>query len=110
MLPEGLWGMVNNAGLCTLGPVEWLSMKSIRRDPEVNVFGLIAATKAFLPLVRRGKGRYILFKSSAFSFGKLLALLFGNVGSISIQNYPLLHIIALIPFQTSLSIIFFVFK
>lgn len=64
-LAEGLWGLVNNAGLCTLGPVEWLPMKNFRRDPEVNVFGLIAATKAFLPLVRRGKGKYTLSVAGA---------------------------------------------
>ncbi|XP_063872657.1 D-beta-hydroxybutyrate dehydrogenase, mitochondrial-like isoform X2 [Scylla paramamosain] len=62
---EGLWGLVNNAGLCTLGPVEWLSLKNFKRDPEVNVFGLISATKAFLPLIRRGKGRVVSVASVA---------------------------------------------
>ncbi|KAK8393047.1 hypothetical protein O3P69_013235 [Scylla paramamosain] len=33
---EGLWGLVNNAGLCTLGPVEWLSLKNFKRDPEAR--------------------------------------------------------------------------
>ncbi|XP_050726882.1 D-beta-hydroxybutyrate dehydrogenase, mitochondrial-like [Eriocheir sinensis] len=67
LLPEGegLWGLVNNAGLCTLGPIEWLPMKNFRKDPEVNVFGLIAATKTFLPLVRRGKGRVVSVASVA---------------------------------------------
>ncbi|XP_069951308.1 D-beta-hydroxybutyrate dehydrogenase, mitochondrial isoform X2 [Cherax quadricarinatus] len=58
LLPEGegVWGLVNNAGVCTLGPVEWVSMEGFRKDPEVNVFGLVAATKTFLPLVRLAKG------------------------------------------------------
>ncbi|XP_042222815.1 uncharacterized protein LOC121867125 [Homarus americanus] len=67
LLPEGegLWGLVNNAGICTLGPIEWVSMKDFRRDPEVNVFGLIATTKTFLPLIRQGKGRVVSVASVA---------------------------------------------
>ncbi|XP_071552237.1 D-beta-hydroxybutyrate dehydrogenase, mitochondrial-like [Panulirus ornatus] len=67
LLPAGesLWGLVNNAGVCTLGPVEWVSMKGFRRDPEVNVFGLIASTKTFLPLIRQSKGRVVNVSSVA---------------------------------------------
>ncbi|XP_069951276.1 D-beta-hydroxybutyrate dehydrogenase, mitochondrial isoform X2 [Cherax quadricarinatus] len=67
LLPKGcgVWGLVNNAGVCTLGPVEWVSLESFRRDPEVNIFGLIAVTKTFLPLVRRAKGRVVNVASVA---------------------------------------------
>nr|XP_053644338.1 D-beta-hydroxybutyrate dehydrogenase, mitochondrial-like [Cherax quadricarinatus] len=67
LLPEGegVWGLVNNAGVCTLGPVEWVSMEGFRKDPEVNVFGLVAATKTFLPLVRLAKGRVVIISSAA---------------------------------------------
>ncbi|KAG7168552.1 D-beta-hydroxybutyrate dehydrogenase-like 4 [Homarus americanus] len=40
-------------------------MKDFRRDPEVNVFGLIATTKTFLPLIRQGKGRVVSVASVA---------------------------------------------
>ncbi|XP_037783264.1 D-beta-hydroxybutyrate dehydrogenase, mitochondrial-like [Penaeus monodon] len=66
-LPVGevLWGLVNNAGVCTIGPVEWLSNEQFRKDPEVNLFGVIAATKTFLPLVRRARGRIVNVASVA---------------------------------------------
>ncbi|XP_071552206.1 D-beta-hydroxybutyrate dehydrogenase, mitochondrial-like [Panulirus ornatus] len=72
---ESVWGLVNNAGVCTLGPVEWVSMKGFRKDPEVNVFGLIAVTKAFLPLVRQAKGRVVSVASVA---GRMSARFMGS--------------------------------
>lgn len=62
---ESLWGLVNNAGLCTLGLIEWTPMEIFRRDPEVNFFGMVATTKTFLPLVRRAKGRVVNVASAA---------------------------------------------
>lgn len=70
LLPVGevLWGLVNNAGVCTIGPVEWISKEHFRKDPEVNLFGVIAATKTFLPLVRRARGRIVNVASVAGRF------------------------------------------
>lgn len=49
--------IVNNAGYCLIGSLEGSSMEQIRRQFDVNVFGLIAVTKAFLPHLReRGRG------------------------------------------------------
>ncbi|XP_018011601.1 D-beta-hydroxybutyrate dehydrogenase, mitochondrial-like [Hyalella azteca] len=61
LLPEGegLWGVVNNAGIAAFGDVEWLPLSTYRKIYEVNVVGTIAATQAFLPLVRRAKGRIV---------------------------------------------------
>nr|XP_045608263.1 D-beta-hydroxybutyrate dehydrogenase, mitochondrial-like isoform X1 [Procambarus clarkii] len=72
LLPEGegVWGLVNNAGLLCMGPVEWTSMDNFRKLPEVNLFGLIAATKTFLPLVRRARGRVVNVSSIAGRFGQ----------------------------------------
>ncbi|XP_045607761.1 D-beta-hydroxybutyrate dehydrogenase, mitochondrial isoform X3 [Procambarus clarkii] len=66
---EGVWGLVNNAGVLSICPAEWSSMDGFRRDPEINVFGLIAATKAFLPLVRRARGRVVNVASICGRFG-----------------------------------------
>ncbi|XP_042861662.1 D-beta-hydroxybutyrate dehydrogenase, mitochondrial-like [Penaeus japonicus] len=70
LLPVGevVWGLVNNAGVCTIGPVEWISNEHFRKDPEVNLFGVIAATKTFLPLVRRARGRVVNVASVAGRF------------------------------------------
>lgn len=56
---EGLAGLVNNAGITGGGPLEFTPMDEIRQMFEVNVFGLIATTQAFMPLVRRGHGRVV---------------------------------------------------
>ncbi|XP_068241451.1 D-beta-hydroxybutyrate dehydrogenase, mitochondrial-like [Palaemon carinicauda] len=64
-LPEGevLWGIVNNAGVATYGEVEWVPLDTYRRMAEVNVFGVIAVTQAFLPMVRKAKGRVVNISS-----------------------------------------------
>ena len=55
-LSVGLWGLVNNAGVATFGDLEWLPISTYKKISEVNVFGMINATQAFLPLIRKAKG------------------------------------------------------
>ncbi len=55
----GLSGLVNNAGIPSGGPVEFLELEGLRRSFEVNFFGVVAVTQAFLPLLRRGQGRIV---------------------------------------------------
>ncbi|XP_046560899.1 D-beta-hydroxybutyrate dehydrogenase, mitochondrial-like [Haliotis rubra] len=56
---EGLWALVNNAGILYTGDVEIQTMTIYRRVAEVNLFGMVRMCKAFLPLVRQRKGRVI---------------------------------------------------
>lgn len=56
---SGLAGLVNNAGIAIGGPLEFVTSDVLRRQFEVNVIGLHAVTTAFLPLVRRGRGRIV---------------------------------------------------
>jgi short-subunit dehydrogenase len=57
---RGLDVLVNNAGYGALGPTEMISDRDMRAQYEVNVFGLMAVTRAFLPQMReRGEGRVI---------------------------------------------------
>src|SRR5262249_6612260 len=49
----------DNAGPATLGAVELVPVEAWRRQFEVNVIGLVAVTRAFLPLLRRGRGRIV---------------------------------------------------
>lgn len=58
-----LRGIVNNAGIAVAGPLEYLPIDELRRQFEVNVFGAIAVTQAFLPQLRAARGR-IVFVSS----------------------------------------------
>jgi NAD(P)-dependent dehydrogenase (short-subunit alcohol dehydrogenase family) len=55
----GLAGLVNNAGICVSGPFEFVPVEQIREQFEVNVVGLVAVTQAFIPLLRKGRGRII---------------------------------------------------
>ena len=55
----GLAGLVNNAGIATVGPIEYVPVDQIRNELEVNVLGAIAITQAFLPMVRQAVGRIV---------------------------------------------------
>jgi NAD(P)-dependent dehydrogenase (short-subunit alcohol dehydrogenase family) len=63
LAPNGLVGLVNNAGVALAGPLEFLPLDQLRRQLEVNVVGQLAVTQAFLPLLRRGRGRVVFMGS-----------------------------------------------
>ncbi len=56
---HGLDGLVNNAGIGITVPVEDVAPDVLRHHFEVDVFGQIAVTQAFLPLIRRTRGRIV---------------------------------------------------
>jgi short-subunit dehydrogenase len=56
---------VNNAGIGFLSPLEFVPLDSLSWLFEVNVFGLLAVTQAFLPLVRQARGRIVNISSEA---------------------------------------------
>ena len=55
----GLDGLVNNAGIVVGGALELLPLSELRRQLEVNVVGQIAVTQAFLPSLRKARGRIV---------------------------------------------------
>jgi NAD(P)-dependent dehydrogenase (short-subunit alcohol dehydrogenase family) len=58
-----LRAVVNNAGIAIAGPLEFLPMAEIRRQFDVNFFGALAVTQAFLPQLRRSRGRVVFVGS-----------------------------------------------
>lgn len=56
---RGLHGLVNNAGISVSGPIELVPLDDFRRQFEVNVFGQVAVTQKFLPLLRTASGRIV---------------------------------------------------
>jgi NAD(P)-dependent dehydrogenase (short-subunit alcohol dehydrogenase family) len=59
----GLAGLVNNAGIVVPGPLELIPIDAFRRQLEVNVTGQLAVTQAFLPLLRKARGRIVNMSS-----------------------------------------------
>ncbi|GIY76622.1 estradiol 17-beta-dehydrogenase 2 [Caerostris extrusa] len=56
---SNLWAVINNAGIYKGLAVELSSLQEFRDCMEVNAFGPIRVTKAFLPLIRKVKGRVV---------------------------------------------------
>lgn len=63
-LPDRLDGLVNNAAIGVLGPVEAVSPADLRRQLEVNVVGQVAVTQAALPRLRTARGRIVFISST----------------------------------------------
>jgi NAD(P)-dependent dehydrogenase (short-subunit alcohol dehydrogenase family) len=64
----GLAGLVNNAGVGVFGPLEFTDIEAFRRQLDVNVTGQLAVTQAFLPLLRRARGRVVMIGSIGARF------------------------------------------
>jgi NAD(P)-dependent dehydrogenase (short-subunit alcohol dehydrogenase family) len=62
---DGLDALVNNAGIAISMPLEFIPLDELRRQLDVNVIGHIAVTQAFLPHLRRSRGRIVFVGSIA---------------------------------------------
>ncbi|XP_073911683.1 17-beta-hydroxysteroid dehydrogenase type 2 isoform X2 [Castor canadensis] len=64
MQDKGLWAVVNNAGIIHF-PIdgELIPMDDYKKCMAVNFFGAVEVTKAFLPLLRKSKGRLVTISS-----------------------------------------------
>jgi NAD(P)-dependent dehydrogenase (short-subunit alcohol dehydrogenase family) len=63
-----LAGLVNNAGVAVAGPLELLPLEELRKQFDVNFFGTIEMTQAFLPLLRETGGRIVNVSSISGKF------------------------------------------
>jgi len=98
----GIYGLLNNAGLGLRGFFEDLSDHEIRELFNVNVFGVMAVTRAVLPHMRRAReGRILIMSSaggriaattiSAYCAGKFAVEGFGE--ALALETAPLgLHV------------------
>lgn len=71
---DSLGAVVNNAGITTTWPLEFVDLNAMRHQFEVNVFGVAAVTRAFLPMLARPGGRIVNVSSGA---GKIVTPLIG---------------------------------
>ncbi|HUZ81817.1 MAG TPA: SDR family oxidoreductase [Gaiellaceae bacterium] len=61
-VPE-LDGLVDNAGIAIAAPLEFLPPEELTRQLDVNVVGQLRVLQAFLPALRRSRGRVVLMGS-----------------------------------------------
>jgi NAD(P)-dependent dehydrogenase (short-subunit alcohol dehydrogenase family) len=64
---QGLQGLVNNAGISMVSPLELISIDDLRLQLDVNVVGPVAVTQALLPMIRLGQGRIVNIGSASGS-------------------------------------------
>ena len=61
----GVYGLVNNAGIVVACMLEFVPLEELRYQLEVNVVAQVAVTQAFLPLLRKARGRIINIGSNS---------------------------------------------
>jgi NAD(P)-dependent dehydrogenase (short-subunit alcohol dehydrogenase family) len=66
--------LINNAGVLSFANILDASEESLRQDMEVNYFGLIATTKAFVPVIERSGGGSIANLLSVVSLASMPAI------------------------------------
>jgi NAD(P)-dependent dehydrogenase (short-subunit alcohol dehydrogenase family) len=71
---RGLDVLVNNAGIGVVAPIEHVAQRELRRIFDVDFFGQVAVIQAFLPLLRKARGRIV----NIGTVGSHLSLPFGS--------------------------------
>ena len=65
-LPErvgDIHGLVNNAGMANSGPLEHQPLEDVKQQLDVMLLAPFALTKAFIPALRRSRGRVVMMGS-----------------------------------------------
>jgi 11-cis-retinol dehydrogenase len=63
-----LHALINNAGIFTLGGIDWTSLELMHKIMDVNFFGHVAMTKKFLPLLITKRNSRVVNMCSATGF------------------------------------------
>jgi NAD(P)-dependent dehydrogenase (short-subunit alcohol dehydrogenase family) len=67
---RGLFGVINNAGVASIGELTQTSDQDVLWQYDINVMGPLRVNRAFLPLLKQSKGRTAIIGSlSAFVAG-----------------------------------------
>jgi NAD(P)-dependent dehydrogenase (short-subunit alcohol dehydrogenase family) len=84
---SGLDGLVNVAGVGKVRPVEYMTEDDLQEIFNINVFGQIAVTRAFLPLLRTARGRIV----NISSVGAHIAIPFGSLINATKSAFGILN-------------------
>ncbi|KAH7722693.1 DHS-16 protein [Aphelenchoides avenae] len=76
-----LWAIVNNAGVYRICPDAWTTLRDYEETLNVNLYGVIRVTHAFLPLLKRSRGRTISVSSVAGRYA------LANIAPYSISKF-----------------------
>ncbi|XP_046994918.1 estradiol 17-beta-dehydrogenase 2-like [Schistocerca americana] len=92
-----LWAVVNNAGISDMGEVDVTPLEKFQQVLDVNTMGAIRVSKAFLPLLKKSKGRLINVTSpfgrwpapmgSAYCLSKSALIMFSNVLRMEMKQW-----------------------
>lgn len=83
---RGLDGLVNVAGIGIARPLEYATPEDVQDIFDINVFGQLIVTQAFLPLIRKARGRIV----NITSVGVHIAIPFGGLLNGSKSAFGLL--------------------
>ena len=88
VLLSGLWGLVNNASTYgrAIGPLEWLTPNDFQRVLDTGALGSLRVTLAFLPLLKRAKGRVVSLSSVAGRLASPVALPY-SMSMAALENF-----------------------
>ena len=79
--------LVNNAGYGTIGAIEEFSLEEIRAQMETNFFGVVAITKAILPIMRKQGSGYIVQISSQAGFRATAGFGIYNASKFALEGF-----------------------
>lgn len=79
--------LVNNAGYGTIGAIEEFSMDEIRQQMETNFFGVVAVTRAVLPLMREAGGGHLVQISSGSGFKAAAGFGVYNASKFALEGF-----------------------
>lgn len=65
---QGLYGLINNAGVAQVSPLEFIGRQQLEVQMETNLCAPVLLTARLLPLLRQAKGRVINISSGAAIF------------------------------------------
>jgi NAD(P)-dependent dehydrogenase (short-subunit alcohol dehydrogenase family) len=99
-----LFGLMNNAGIGQGSAVELIPVNIVRKLFEVNVIAIFAVTRAFLPLLRKARGR-IVNTGSAGGFISLPASSLYNSSKFAVEAISDALRIELRPFGMHVSVL-----
>ncbi|XP_049511925.1 retinol dehydrogenase 7 isoform X1 [Dermacentor silvarum] len=83
-----LWGVVCNAGVGSIGYIDLQPLSRVREVVEVNTFGVLAVACAFLPLLKKSRGRLVIVSSllARLSVPECLAYCISKRASITLAD------------------------